>query len=315
MKLFFLFTIFIVITETIWAGNIKNKREVNAECSFINSLLNEAEDFDCCDVVECEDGHIVEISLTEDDIENSTLPKSFGSMPNLKEMDLSGCGLKGSIPDDIGGLTKLEWLSLSENELDGSIPSSIGKLTKLEYLDLNDNKLSGSIPSEIGSLTDLENLDLSKNELSGSIPSTFEKLTKMETLYLSDNALTGSIPSGIGKLKDLKYLWFSDNNISGELPSDEIEKLEDLKSINIENNKDLYGKAPNLKSVSELLECNYSGTSLCSNDKDERCTYPETNYSCTTCVESAKLVDDVCKCDNGLTGAGYIKCEVNNNNN
>jgi len=43
--------------------------------------------------------------------------------------------------------------------------------------------------------------------------------------------------------------------------------------------------------------------------KDNRCNYP--NYNCTTCNDiNATLIDDICQCNDGFIGQGYIQCFI-----
>ena len=72
MKIFNLFSILLVVLGTTLAKNIVNKRdgvnskskrsETSDECKYINSLLGEAESFNCCNYnileITCENGHI-----------------------------------------------------------------------------------------------------------------------------------------------------------------------------------------------------------------------------------------------------------------
>jgi len=154
------------------------------------------------------------------------------------------------------------------------------------------NKLSGEIPSDIGSLTKLKYLDISKNQLSEKIPTTIENLVELENLYLNENQLTGTIPSGIGKLTKLETLWLSNNTLSGEIPTKEIEKLENLTNIHLENNKDLTGQAPKIKTEGkqDKISCNFSNTSLCINKQEvlEICTYPDGSTECSSVTDDDK---------------------------
>jgi len=74
MKVYYLFSILLVVLGTTFAKSIVNKRdeEVNSkskraitsnECKYINSWLGQDEYYDCCYYVgiECENGHITEM--------------------------------------------------------------------------------------------------------------------------------------------------------------------------------------------------------------------------------------------------------------
>eukprot|EP00833_Pecoramyces_ruminatium_P012071 jgi/Orpsp1_1/1186103/evm.model.c7180000096894.1 len=164
----------------------RNKRAINNECYFVNSLLKENELYDCCSnkQIKCKDNHIIEIRLDNSYIKNKTLPNSVGSMPYIEVLDVSNCGLNGTIPEDIGNLTNLKYLVSDINKLTGTIPASIGKLTKLEYLGLSFNNLSGEIPTK-----ELEKLSVAviiiggNKNLYGKIPNIQYKETDQFKVY------------------------------------------------------------------------------------------------------------------------------------
>ncbi|OUM59749.1 hypothetical protein PIROE2DRAFT_14652 [Piromyces sp. E2] len=60
------------------------------------------------------------------------------------------------------------------------------------------------------------------------------------------------------------------------------------------------------------MVCHLQSTNLCfdESEKNRRCSYPENN--CSKCVENASFVGDVCQCDSGYSGLGYIYCNKDN---
>jgi len=172
-----------------------------SECLPLNILLGKDKSFNCCEEVGiiCEDGHVISIYASEENIKVNSIPPEIGNLTNLKKFFLSFTKMSGSIPPELGKLTQLTKLDLSNNQLTGSIPNELGKLTNLEFLDLSNNQLTGSIPPEIGNLTNLEFLGLKDNQLTGSIPTEFKKLTNLQILNM-DEKVCGSIPS---EVKDL----------------------------------------------------------------------------------------------------------------
>ncbi|KAM7461184.1 hypothetical protein LguiA_029305 [Lonicera macranthoides] len=144
---------------------------------------------------------------------------NFTSFPNLEALDLSECGLVGTILYEIGMLSKLTKLSLYHNSLSGNLPSSLANLTSLTFLDISDNGLNGSIPSEVlGNLKNLRRLDLRSNYFSGPIPSSIGFMTHLTYLNLYGNQLTGSILSELGNMKILEHLNLAQNRFSGPIP-------------------------------------------------------------------------------------------------
>ncbi|KEH25999.1 receptor-like protein [Medicago truncatula] len=134
------------------------------------------------------------LNLSGNNFEGKDIPSFFGSLRNLRNLDLSNCYFGGRIPIPLGSLSHLKYINLSNNRLDGVIPNRLGDLSNLQFLDLNNNGLEGSIPSQLGNLSNLQFLDLSINGFEGSIPSQIGKLTNLQELYLgrrdADSALT-----------------------------------------------------------------------------------------------------------------------------
>lgn len=161
-------------------------------------------------------GNVTEINLHNCSRGLGELSKlEFPSFQSLVRLELSSCGLNGSIPPQIGKLTELTHLDLSGNFLTGELPVSLANLTQLVELHLSQNHIYGSIPSKIGSMKNLIDLNLGDNHLVGAIPPSLSQLTKLTFLYLNGNQINGSIPLEIGNLENLIYLLLNDNNLTG----------------------------------------------------------------------------------------------------
>ena len=83
------------------------------------------------------------------------------------------------------------------------------------------------------------------------------------------------------------------------------------------NDNPLYGKIPNLKRNEKLNSYFFENTNLCFDEREDSTSYyvvtPELSYSypknnCKECADNASLVDDICQCDSGYVGLGYIYC-------
>ncbi len=181
-----------------------------------------------------------------------SLPKEFGSLPSLVNLDISFNRLTGTLPTfasptirliDLGhndfhgsipsiiASTKdsiLQRLVLSQNRLSGSIPDTISAYSNLNMLDLSNNNLHGEIPESIGKLHLLQHLHLNNNFLIGPIPSTLaishpesgRIADLLEEIHLHDNALSGTVPVQLADLPKLRELLIYENKLTGDIPSD-----------------------------------------------------------------------------------------------
>ncbi|WKA04579.1 hypothetical protein VitviT2T_022601 [Vitis vinifera] len=207
-------------------------------------------------------GRVTGIALYGSGKELGELSKlEFSSFPSLVELNLSACGLNGSIPHQIGTLTQLTYLSLGLNNLTGELPLSLANLTQLEVLSFYSNRLHGSILPEIGKMKNLTVLDLGNNNLTGVIPSSFGNLTNLTFLYLDGNKISGFIPPQIGKLKNLRFLYLSSNGLHGPIPP-EIGKLKNLEVLYLFYNK-LHGLIPpEIGNMKKLIFLNLRSNNL-----------------------------------------------------
>ncbi|XP_047155180.1 receptor-like protein EIX2 [Vigna umbellata] len=153
------------------------------------------------------------LNLSSNDFRWSPFPEFFGSLKNLKYLDLSLSYFNGEIPSQFGSLSHLKYLNLALNSMKGSIPRELGNLSQLQYLNLSYNYFYGNIPSELGNLSQLQYLDLNRNILVGSIPSQLGNLSQLQYLGLySYTSLEGSIPSQLGNLSRLQELYLARYN-------------------------------------------------------------------------------------------------------
>ncbi|XP_022867945.1 leucine-rich repeat receptor-like serine/threonine-protein kinase BAM3 [Olea europaea var. sylvestris] len=157
-------------------------------------------------------------------------------------MDLSTCGLDGSIPPELGNLRLLDTLFLYINRLSGPIPKQLGNLTSLKTLDLSVNALSGEVPYELINLRQIKLLKLFVNRLHGSIPSYISDYPSLEVLELWNNNFTGAIPKNLGKNQTLKDLDLSSNKLTGTIPED-LCALKQLRILILHKNS-LFGSLP-----------------------------------------------------------------------
>jgi hypothetical protein len=310
------------------------------ECKFVNSLLGKDDSYDCCAEgypnVKCSAEHVTYINLSGKSIEMAF--PALGDLPQLAVLDLSNNKISGSLPD-LSSLTSLTSLNVSGNQIEGTIPDSVEKLVNLKVFDASNNKITGmsdkiatlplltelilsknsfegAVPTCIKDFQNLKTLDLSNNKLSGAIPDAVTYIKTLVTLNLSNNALDeNNIPSNISKLTNLRYLDVSHNKLVGEIPTKELEKLTNIASLNFESNLFLVGKVPNMAYDDNDYTCKFKDTNLCfvTSEKRLKCEY--TDLDCTVCKENASLKDDICRCNDGFSGAGYVLCSDGSDSN
>ncbi|XP_062201298.1 MDIS1-interacting receptor like kinase 2-like [Phragmites australis] len=173
---------------------------------------------------------------------SGSMPKTFGNLQNIQDLQLANNTISGEIPTTHGNLTQLNTLYLNSNELSGPIPIELGKLINLHGLDLSNNKLTGPIPLELGILSNLQILTLYNNQISGFIPNNLGNLSNLQHLSLQMNQLSGSIPKTFGNLQNIQDLYIHTNQLSGPLPH-EFGNLTSIVVLQLTNNS-LSGPLP-----------------------------------------------------------------------
>ena len=84
---------------------------------------------------------------------------SSGSPPRVRELDVSGRGLRGPILAALGQVTNLRYLDLSHNLLTGPIPAELSQLAGLREVRLAGNQFTGCVPAGLP-VVDREELEL-----------------------------------------------------------------------------------------------------------------------------------------------------------
>ncbi|KAF3445213.1 hypothetical protein FNV43_RR14907 [Rhamnella rubrinervis] len=158
------------------------------------------------------------------------IDSSLVELRNLKHLDLSFNDFT-RIPKYIGSLTKVTYLNLARNNgMSGSIPSQIGNLTGLRWLDLCNNFLVKEPPwksvPNIGAFSyDLEELFLDGNSFEGPLPESYK--------VVANNQLNGSSRDSVGHLHSVEILDVSLNSFTGAVSELHLEKLSELKTLDL----------------------------------------------------------------------------------
>ncbi|GLT91607.1 hypothetical protein SLE2022_094870 [Rubroshorea leprosula] len=208
--------------------------------------------------------HLSYLNLSNNDFGGIQVPKFFGSLRNLRFLDLSNSRFAGKIPPHLGNLSNLQYLNLGGNDLHDENLHWLSSISLLEHLDLSSTNLSrawnwfhfiNTLPflvelhlafsqlSEIQAeaflsvnLSSLVSLDLSGNFFSSlSIINWVFDLKNLVILDLSDNNFEGSIPCGLQNLTFLKHLNLSYNSFNSSIPN-WLYNFSPLEFLDISNN-------------------------------------------------------------------------------
>ncbi|KAJ3219497.1 hypothetical protein HDU67_000910 [Dinochytrium kinnereticum] len=128
------------------------------------------------------------------------MERNFAARGLTGEVPLAINALNGPIPKEFGLLTNVKDLDLSDNDLEGPLPLEVGNIKSLVELKVQRNRLSGRLPSGLSTLTSLTRLYLDNNQFEGQIPPQLEALRELRFLVLRSNRLTGWIPAQLNAL-------------------------------------------------------------------------------------------------------------------
>uniref|UniRef100_A0A8R7JUF8 non-specific serine/threonine protein kinase n=2 Tax=Triticum urartu TaxID=4572 RepID=A0A8R7JUF8_TRIUA len=216
---------------------------------------------------------------------SGSIPKTFGKLQSIQELQLFENNLSGSLPQEIGHLTSLIKLGLSNNSLSGTLPAKICSGGRLQFVGISFNMFSGLIPKSLKTCTSLVEIDLQWNQLtgdlsqhfgvypqlkdmrltsnrfSGKISQNLGACTQLMVLRLAQNMITGSIPPILSKLSSLEELTLDSNHLNGEIPP-EICTLANLYILNLSSNR-LSGPIPiQIQKLSNIGYLDISGNRL-----------------------------------------------------
>ncbi|XP_042483781.1 receptor-like protein 7 [Macadamia integrifolia] len=159
------------------------------------------------------------------------------SLPNLRSLSFSGCGLSGPIHSSFSQLVFLEELRLDGNyNLSLEAPNFLPpNFSQLKTLSLSSCGLYGKFPSSVFQLPNLQIFDVSNNSLlNGQLPD-FPLNNSFQFISLSDTNFSGAIPDSIGNLRFLTTLRLDGCNFSG-LVSPFLTNLTQLTELHLSHN-------------------------------------------------------------------------------
>ncbi|KAH9667035.1 Receptor-like protein 56 [Citrus sinensis] len=239
-------------------------------------------------------------SWFDDDGMSSDSYDSFGSLKQLKILNLGGNFFNDNILPYLNTLTSLTTLNLRSNNIEGSrIKHGLADLRNLQVLDLtwNLNLTSGSLRSlglaylqylkAIGlrgcgittsgkmddglrSSTSLEGLDIS-----GNIPNWIGNISTLRVLLMSKNYLEANIPVQLNHLKSLELIDIFENSLSGTMVSSF--NLSSVKHLYLQKNA-ITGIPYQINELSNLHVLLLRGNSLQGHIPNELCQLAKLPY-------------------------------------
>ena len=154
-----------------------------------------------------------------DPIEYTRLPSLSNQLQSTVFLaELGGSALTGTLPTELAGLPSLRELNVWGNHLSGTLPDF--HHTPSESLRIEINRISGTLPADLGG-PNLTALQAGINRLSGTLPTSYgARFSNARFVELESNFLSGTLPvawAGMANLRTLT-LWLS--RVSGTLPTE-----------------------------------------------------------------------------------------------
>ncbi|KAJ7949244.1 LRR receptor-like kinase family protein [Quillaja saponaria] len=162
------------------------------------------------------------LDLSLNTFQGISVPEFFGSLKNLRYLNLSNAGFVGAIPPHLGNLSNLQYLDVQYSGLVVDSLEWMTGLVSLKYLAMNRVDLSMIGPNWVWTLNKLPfmtELYLSSCGLSGYNPSlTSLNLTSLAIIDLGGNSFKSKIPNWLVNITSVKYLDISDSGFYGSIP-------------------------------------------------------------------------------------------------
>ncbi|XP_020114517.1 probable leucine-rich repeat receptor-like protein kinase At5g63930 [Ananas comosus] len=201
--------------------------------------------------------HLGHLDLSLNNFSEIRIPEFFGSLKNLRYLNLSEACFSAMVPPQLGNLSKLHYLDLNSFDCDTNIRVDnflwLAHMSSLHYLDISSVNMSFATNwlQSINMLPSLKYLDLSTTSLL-TIPTSlpFINITTLRVLKISSSRINSTLPRWLWNLTSITHLDLSFNEFHGIIP----DELSCLKSLNV-----LFLGSNNFKGMSPKAFSNLCG--------------------------------------------------------
>ncbi|KAL0555692.1 hypothetical protein IC582_009646 [Cucumis melo] len=279
---------------------LKNNLVYDSSLSTKLVQWNESVDYCNWNGVNCSDGCVIGLDLSEESILggidnssslfslrflrnlnlgfnrfNSPMPSGFKRLSNLRVLNMSNSGFNGQIPIEISNLTGLVRLDLTSSPLfqflalkleNPNLMTFVQNLSNLRVLILDDVDLSAQGREWCKALSsspllNLRVLSLSNCSLNGPLDPSLVKLPSLSVIRLDNNIFSSLVPEEFAEFLNLTSLQLSITRLRGVFPQS-IFKVPNLRTIDLSNNDLLQGSFPDFQFNGPLQTLVLQGTNF-----------------------------------------------------
>ncbi|KAG8643117.1 receptor-like protein EIX2 [Manihot esculenta] len=210
--------------------------------------------------------HLKYLDLSNNNFDESLIPKFLGSVKSLRHLDLANAGFGGMIPHQLGNLSNLQYLNLHSVYGTPYVDnlSWISGLSSLQFLDMTFLNLSQATNwlNVINTLPSLRELHFSFCHLPSVPPILNVNFSSLSILDLSGNFFQGPMFDFLQNITSLKALDLSFNDFNSSIPN-WLYGFSHLEFLNLRGNDQLQGKiSSDIGNMTSLIDLDLSLTKL-----------------------------------------------------
>uniref|UniRef100_A0A7S3P463 L domain-like protein n=1 Tax=Amphora coffeiformis TaxID=265554 RepID=A0A7S3P463_9STRA len=159
------------------------------------------------------------LRLENNDLAGWSLPESWGSLTNLRELRLYENGLVGTVPQEWNNMTAMTNFRLYQNDLEGPLPPM--DWPNLQFVFIQNNRFTGTFPESFYTNSNLQFIHMANNKFSGRLEERFNETPGLNSLLsfeVAGNEFTGPIPESLDGLDAIRVIRMYYNNFTGVVP-------------------------------------------------------------------------------------------------